>query len=187
MGEEIELTEMERKALQSAFGEAVPIGLEDRVVATLRAQGLVRSPYRRVGRWASGIAAAAAVFASGALLGKHRTSSPAAGQQFMLLLYEDEGFEQAPPSDPGAHAREYGAWARDLSDHLVAGEELGANGKLLARGGVSEQVAAAQTGAVAGYFIIAANDIDEAVRIARDCPHLKHGGRISLRPLVVAR
>jgi len=186
MDEQIELSESERQALQSAFGEKSPPSLEDRVFATLRRQGLVRNPYRRMARWMGGIAAAVALVASGVLAERQRTAPPP-GEQFMLLLYEDKGFEQAPASDPKAHAREYGAWARSVADHLVGGEELSTSGKLLARNAVSDQLPSAEAGVVAGYFVIAARDLDEAVRIARDCPHLRHGGRISLRPLVSSR
>lgn len=35
----------------------------------------------------------------------------------------------------------------------------------------------------AGLFIIAARTDDEALAIARSCPHLRHGGTVSLRPI----
>jgi len=186
MDEEIELTSSEREALRSAFQEPLPLALEDRVVATLRRQGLLRNRYRRMARWTAGMAAALALFASGAFLERVRAAPPP-GEQFMLLLYEDATFQHAPASDPGAHAREYGSWARSLSGHLVGGEELSSAGKLLAGNAISDQLPSAGAGVVAGYFLIAARDMDEAVRIARDCPHLRHGGRISLRPLVSGR
>jgi hypothetical protein len=38
-------------------------------------------------------------------------------------------------------------------------------------------------GAPRGYFVIRARDLAKAIAIARDCPHLKHGGWIALRPI----
>ena len=34
---------------------------------------------------------------------------------------------------------------------------------------------------VGGYFLIQAEDDDQAVELSRDCPHLKYGARIELR------
>jgi hypothetical protein len=34
---------------------------------------------------------------------------------------------------------------------------------------------------VSGFFLIRAGSLDEAEAIARDCPHLRHGGRVLVR------
>ena len=34
-----------------------------------------------------------------------------------------------------------------------------------------------------GYFVIRARDLDEAIAIAKDCPQLRHGGCVVLRPI----
>jgi hypothetical protein len=34
---------------------------------------------------------------------------------------------------------------------------------------------------VAGYFVFEAKNLEDAVAIARSCPHVKHGGRITVR------
>jgi hypothetical protein len=36
---------------------------------------------------------------------------------------------------------------------------------------------------VAGLFVVSATSDEEALRIARTCPHLSHGGEIELRPI----
>jgi hypothetical protein len=37
---------------------------------------------------------------------------------------------------------------------------------------------------IGGYFIIRARNMDEAMKIATECPHLKYGGKIDIRPIV---
>lgn len=37
---------------------------------------------------------------------------------------------------------------------------------------------------VGGYFIVKAKNIDEAVALAKDCPDLKHDGRVEVRPIM---
>jgi hypothetical protein len=36
---------------------------------------------------------------------------------------------------------------------------------------------------IGGLFAIKADDYEKAVEIARECPHLKYGGRIELREI----
>ena len=78
---------------------------------------------------------------------------------------------------------EYKAWAGRLaaSGVLVAGEKLADEPiTRLAANGASEmpRYTADELG---GFFIIQAADSAEAFRIARDCPHLKHGGTVQVR------
>lgn len=54
----------------------------------------------------------------------------------------------------------------------------GANG-----GSVTDGVFAESKEAVAGYFLLAVADMNEAVRIARACPILAYGARIEVRPV----
>ena len=36
---------------------------------------------------------------------------------------------------------------------------------------------------VSGFFVIEAKDLDAAIAVARTCPHLRHGGRITVRAI----
>jgi len=36
---------------------------------------------------------------------------------------------------------------------------------------------------VGGFFVVSAENYDEAVKISQGCPHLKYGGRIELREI----
>ena len=115
---------------------------------------------------------------------------------FMLLLVNGPGEAEAlSPEEIQSIVAEYGAWAG----------KLGAEGKLVESGRLSDvytDPGRRLTGAdaefsatdgplaeakevIGGYFRIEAADYDEAVQIARGCPHLRFGnGRIDIREVI---
>jgi hypothetical protein len=180
-----------------------PTDLEARVVHRLEREGLLTSdiaPEQSMKKihLAWGIAATVLLVA-GLAVGRswpeksapavqESTSSPAGDKRplFALMLYEDASYVAA-----GSHedrVAEYTAWARSLAErgYLVDGAELASNGVLLAQTPPRvDAVPTSSQGVLAGYFIIRAADGDEAERIARECPHLKYQGTISLRPIAM--
>ncbi|HSM07851.1 MAG TPA: YciI family protein [Gemmatimonadota bacterium] len=109
--------------------------------------------------------------------------------QYVLLLYEDEDFR--PAHDEDALVAEYGQWAGALAREgsLVAGEKLDETGMLLEiPGGAGTMLPGGDDGSplgrLGGYFVISAGDRAEALAIAGTNPHLRHGGRIVVRPIV---
>ena len=40
-----------------------------------------------------------------------------------------------------------------------------------------------EVGTLTGYFMFEASDLEQATKIASTCPHLRHGGSISVRAL----
>jgi hypothetical protein len=174
-------TPSERDALGALRREVpAPGPLERAVVKELEARGLLRMR-RGPSRWRRPIAllaGAAALFAAGFVIGGRPTSLKLpldARSRYVLFL---EGNGEPPPGEEAQRVREYKLWSRRVAaaGHMLAGEKLstetwrlgGADG---AGGGDS----------VRGFFLIAARDDAEALEIARDCPHLRHGGRIVLR------
>ena len=130
---------------------------------------------RQISRWAVPILGLAL------LAGALASAAPAARgtNRFVLFLYEGPGFESG-----GGHASEYAAWAKKLCEAgvEVSGEELSGDARAVldARGTRRGR----ETGErLAGYFVVAARDLDAAAAIARDCPHLRHRGRIVVRAL----
>ncbi len=110
----------------------------------------------------------------------------------MLLLREDAGFdpEGLARHDPGALVREYAAWARaGARETVLGGERLEDEGRIVRAGGerlIVEplgRLAGAAGGRIGGYFLIRAEDLEEAVRLAGSCPHLTHGGSIEVREI----
>jgi len=169
----------------------VPAALEGRVAEALRREGLLRgTPPALRKRLAWLPAAAALLFAAGwfahSLYLQASRVPLTAGKQYLLLLRQGAMVETSP-SEEDALVKEYAAWGRALHEkgELVLAEKLADDLRLLP--------AAAQDPAhipqvesvsrVQGFFLIRATSLEDALRIARECPHLRHGGSIEVRPI----
>jgi hypothetical protein len=188
MTDEDELTEAERRALDALPGESrVPPGFEDRVVESLRARALLNvtrpeptAPRRSMLR----LGLAAGLFGSGVGTGLLATRhagtvpGPPAGPLYLLLLYPGSGFRAGSAADEAARVAEYTAWAGRLrrAGQLVSAERLKHGARLLEGDAPVASVPGPQ-----GFFLIRARNAEEAEAIARDCPHLHHGGRLAVQ------
>lgn len=170
----------------SRYDDAVPPPeLKQQVTGSLKARGLLggagtgrRQPWLRA-------AAAVMLLAGGAAVGRLSVRSGAAAlpdtrPQYMLLLYEDSSF--AGRGDPQLVA-EYGAWADSLArtGALVSGEKLADEGGAVLHAAGIEAGTIPASAELAGYFIVSAASEEDALGIARACPHLRHGGFVALR------
>src|SRR5262245_44887459 len=150
-----------------------PPELEGRVLAALRARGLL-GPRPRPWRWwlaAASLICFALGWSARGLTG--RGPAPASdGSLYVLLLSRLPG-----PPDGAAEARrveEYRSCAGALrrQNRLGRAEKLGDESTVLGR-------AAGPDTDTSGIFLIRAGSMEEAVALARNCPHLRHGGRIT--------
>jgi len=175
-----------------AGGVEPPLALKQRVLQTLRARGLVAPPSRpsrTVTRILLYATAALVLFTGGALVGGRRIASATDPRpRFALFLYEDAAYR--PTVSHAELVAEYTAWADSLrrQNTLVIGEELGQeDAAVLVRfsGAVTVSPGDVETvaGRLAGLFIVRASTGNEALALARQCPHLKYGGRVALRRL----
>ena len=91
----------------------------------------------------------------------------------------------ADSANEQALVAEYSAWAGRLAGEgkLLAGEKLADDPMTMMVSTGTAEVPRFTADEVGGFFIIQAADSAEAYRIARDCPHLKHGGTIQLRKI----
>lgn len=176
---------------------AMPESLEDRVIRALAARGAFDRP--RVARRRRALAVAAVMaacltsFALGGLTsGRSVTSAGAApGSKWMLLLYEDAAFVPPPVGQEATYVEEYRAWAATTRGQglLLDGAELMEGGRLVgldrtaAAGETADDVSSSRAGRLTGYFVIRAATLDEASAIAATCPHMRHGGRIAIKPM----
>jgi hypothetical protein len=90
------------------------------------------------------------------------------------------------PQQMQAHMTEVYAWIDGLYKQglLSAAQPLTPEGKIVSGengGTISDGVFAESKEAVAGFFIVNAQTLDEAVNIARSSPILKHGGQLEVR------
>ena len=182
-------SELEKELRELQAGPEPPAWLEDQVVAKMAHRGLPGPPrpFRaRVRSTAAILAACAACFLAGAYLG-FRSAAPAAppaGARFILFLQEREGAALQTPQQEARLVREYGQWARKehAAGRLLEGEKLKSDA-LSVRGPAGEVEVESPAQDIGGFFIVVAPDLEGAVNIARTCPHLRHGGRIVIRPI----
>lgn len=110
---------------------------------------------------------------------------------FVLLLHRPVGAPPAfPPEQAAAVTREYIGWGDRLraEGRLKAGEKLtlDAGRVLRAAGGrvmTTDGPFAESKELLGGFFLIAAEDYNEACRLAESCPHFKYGGSIEVRQI----
>jgi hypothetical protein len=109
-----------------------------------------------------------------------RATGVAAGQQFMLLLWEGRGF--ATGIDPAAAAAEYAAWAGSVarSGVMISGGELGTERAVVG----SASGPSAGGARLGGYFLVEVANIEQARGLLDGHPHLANGGAIEIAPIV---
>lgn len=166
-----------------------PARLEESVVQALYREGLLRIKRRGFAvylRQAAVLAACIALFAGGVLVGKRTRPAPAAsaGSRYVLLLSQIDGPQGSDPILEAQRVTEYRDWARNqrAAGHLLLGEKLEDDALLLKDPNAGIEVVHSQD-SVSGLFLIAAQNLDGAVAVARTCPHLRYGGRIVIRPV----
>ncbi|MEO6393845.1 MAG: YciI family protein [Pyrinomonadaceae bacterium] len=109
--------------------------------------------------------------------------------QYMLLLVEEPpDFSKFSPEGIQQLIAEYKNWRNRVAESgkLAGGAKLcDEGGKYLSGTGddfrVTDGPFAEAKEILGGYFMIEAANYDEAVELARDCPHLKYGTRIEIR------
>jgi hypothetical protein len=153
--------------------------LETRTVAALHAAGLLRRARGTRRAWL--VAAAIVLYAGGVATGRMWPMSAASvadpRPRFLLLLHGSEG----RGADEAAVVAAYRAWAGSLAQQgrSVSGERLAESAVAVP----SALVSAADGERLQGYFVISAASLDDAVDVARSCPHVARGGRVIVRPI----
>lgn len=186
-----EVSELDRLARETP----APPALEERVVRALRREGLLTAP--ALPRWRQGLmlagatTAAVAIFFAGVLTGAARrpATPPEFQPTYALLLRAGPDYQDtASGEQEQRRVEEYRAWAGGVyqSGVGIRGEKLGDDGRLLrqqAETSLRSDDREHEPGALGGFFLINATSLDEALRIARSCPHLRYGGAIEVRPI----
>ena len=146
-----------------------PAGVRD---AVARAARQSRETGRRI-YWQTAIAASvlAATFAAGRWTAPRATVG-SQQREFALLLYGGE-----PSAAPDDHVTEYAAWASKIrgEGRRVSGEKLADDSWAIG--------AASANLPLRGFFIVQAQDDEDARRLAQAHPHVRYGGGIVVRPV----
>ncbi len=114
-------------------------------------------------------------------------------ENYILLLHECATESKAlSPDEIQAVIAKYKAWGQRIGQ---AGRMVGSNklehgsGRMLhGTGGdvrISDGPFTETKDVIGGYFIVKAENYDEAVDLCRDCPHLEFGGSIEVRQIEV--
>lgn len=163
-----------------------PDSARDRIAGALAERGLLRrgpAARSRIWRTAAFIGAAAALFGAGLLAGRRpgASSGVQSSPRFVLFLSKLPGETEAGEPERVA---EYKSWAAGLrgKGRLISGEKLRPEARELGSGRKDDSPAAASE-EVSGFFVLEARDLDAALALARTCPHLRHGGRITVRQI----
>lgn len=165
-----------------------PASLEDDTVHRLRAAGSLRAWYTPP-RWLAAALFAIAFLAAGYLTGRGSVETPPAPTYALLLYGGSTGDDSAAHA---VRAAEYGEWATrpHPTAAVVGGEALAENGMLIfapdtgSFGGIAAAVVDAGDTQPVGFFLVRAPNRQAAMQLARDCPHLKYGGRIVVREIL---
>jgi hypothetical protein len=165
-----------------------PPEVEDRIVNELTSRGLIGGKrHRATPHWwqiAAAALLAAALGWTGRGLIEPAAAPPVAEREFLLLLSEPEPLQTT--KSEAELVDEYRSWAQNPGSR---GRIVGA-GKLESRGEhlrstlrASIQGGREPLNSVTGYFLVRAASWEDALQIARGCPHLAYGGEISVRAL----
>ncbi len=107
---------------------------------------------------------------------------------FLYLFRGGADPKQMSPEQMQQNMNKWFAWIGELRNQgrFKAGEPLGDAGKVLSgRTGqtVTDGPFVEGKEEVGGYLIVSANDLNEAVRLAKDCPILENNGTVEVRPI----
>ncbi|WP_298717676.1 YciI family protein [Chitinophaga sp.] len=111
-------------------------------------------------------------------------------KKFMLLIREDlSRLAEMTEDELQADIAEMTAWAEALAakGHLLSGEPLEPDTRYLRKNHIASDGPFAESReSISGYFLIEAEDLDHAARIAATCPPLREDKiAIEVRPLMI--
>ncbi len=184
MMDQEELTPEEQAAFKAmASAHLPPAALENRIVAELKKEGLIKKTrtMNTYIKYAAGIAASVIIFFAGNIVGKQTGSvaeiDPLNG--YIMILKEDSNFK---PGDPMEMFEEYASWMNGLYNKgvKITGQEL-KNDALEVTASSTTQLDGTDERRTTGYFIIETKTEEEALAVVKDNPHLKYGGIIELK------
>jgi hypothetical protein len=167
-----------------------PESLEDRTVATLRGAGLIQSRSRSgltLASWVLAASIGAIAFVGGSVIAKGKVTVAPAEPTFALTLIGGQIDDSAASVN---RAAEYNAWALAANATPLArvrGNPIGGRGAapsspaVVNPDSVIVDEVTTQPSMVATTYYITAPSRDSALKIAKNCPHLKYGGQVRIQ------
>lgn len=108
--------------------------------------------------------------------------------EYMLIFRGNDWCKELSPEEMQIVANQWMAWFNRLSEQgkALAGNPLEPEGRVITGkrdGVVADGPFAESKEAIGGYFLLTVKDLDEAVAIAKECPGLKYGAKVEVRPV----
>lgn len=108
-------------------------------------------------------------------------------KEFMLVFrYEPKGNYQSTEVEMNEMHQQWGAFIGNIAiqEKLVSTHQLGFEGKqIFADHSIAEGIHISDNQTLGGNMIVTANNIDEAVEMAKNCPILLMGGAVEVRAI----
>lgn len=110
-------------------------------------------------------------------------------KKFLLLLHEDiEKMSQLSPREMGNLVQEHTAWANKLAEsgNLISGDGLNDDGVTIKGKDsvIKDGPYMESKEIIGGYYLIQAEQLEDVVKIARECPCHHWGGTTEIRQIM---
>ncbi len=108
--------------------------------------------------------------------------------EYLLLFRGSDWDKGLSPEQLQKTVDQFMAWFERLKEQgkVKAGQPLERKGKIVSgKNGrtVADGPFAESKEAIGGYFLLQADDLDEAVAVAKQCPALEYGSTVEVRPV----
>jgi hypothetical protein len=104
---------------------------------------------------------------------------------FVLMMLDDDIWQTFNEEDQAKWIQRYREFAKSIDERIVKADPINTAGQFISVVDgeivVEPKDYTGDPNHMTGYFIYTAEDWDEAVAIAKQCPTLEYGGRIELR------
>lgn len=196
MSEEFEeLSEDERRRFQNLPREkSPPAYLENKILQTLKKEGFIKEEkmysYWNKLKLATAFGVTLVILMLGIGIGYYwNTDSDLVAKndssKYLLLLRSTSvQTESLTAEELQKRVSEYGKWADEIAKkgYLLQGEKLKNKSQVLDKA-QKQTINDSIESKVVGFFLIKAENYDQAVSIANDCPHLKYEGQVEIREI----
>ena len=106
-------------------------------------------------------------------------------KDFLFLLRAGTPMSQKTDLENKADQQAWGIYMGNLAKggHMVGGQPLQSGGAVVSESGVSHSPVDSPDGILGGYMLIKAADLDSAIALSKDCPHIANKGNIEVREI----
>lgn len=108
-------------------------------------------------------------------------------EYILFLRGGDARMESMTEEQTAEHMQKWGVYMNNLAQngHLVGGQPLQMDGRVLSNAGTQEAVVKSAEGeSVGGWLHFKAENYDQACELAKDCPIFEHNGNIEIREVM---